>query len=88
MKRSARDKLGHFRKWYGIRKKPNVVHGGSRGDFDSYLFPIKEGSKLGFEVASVKANKSERGSAIDSSPGRFVAKAYRVRDFQIAGGPN
>ena len=54
--------------------------------------------KLAFEVASVKPNKAEGGSAIDSSPGRFVAtgiqlrilirEAYRVRNFQIAGGPN
>jgi uncharacterized protein (TIGR03435 family) len=54
-------------------------------------------AKPAFEVASIKPNKTGIGSAIGGSPTRFVAtgvslrflirEAYRLRDFQIVGGP-
>ena len=51
-----------------------------------------------FEVASVKVNKSGKGEMIRLEPGIFVAEdatlqrlimvAYKLRDFQVSGGPS
>jgi uncharacterized protein (TIGR03435 family) len=56
------------------------------------------GTKPSFEVASVKANTRLGPSVLNKAGSRFVAtalplrplimEAYRVRDFQILGGPN
>src|SRR4051812_28930929 len=53
---------------------------------------------LSFEVASIKSNRSGSGSSSDrTSPGRFTAVnvsahylvelAFRVKPFQVSGGP-
>ena len=59
---------------------------------------IPTSADVAFEVASVKANKSgETSSSTSGRPGQFVATnvtarrliiyAYRLREFQLAGGP-
>jgi len=55
-------------------------------------------TKPSFEVAAIKANKRPGASVLNKAGSRFVAtalplralimEAYRVRDFQILGGPN
>src|SRR4030095_1026851 len=56
------------------------------------------GTKPSFEVATVKPNNRFDPSVLNKAGSRFVAtalplrplimEAYRVRDFQIVGGPN
>ena len=56
------------------------------------------GAKLSFEVATVKPSARPGPSALNKAGSRFVAtalplrplimEAYRIRDFQIVGGPN
>jgi len=61
-------------------------------------FQTLSGTKPSFEVAAVKANTRLGPSVLNKAGNRFVAtalplrplimEAYRVRDFQILGGPN
>jgi uncharacterized protein (TIGR03435 family) len=61
-------------------------------------FQTPSGTKPSFEVAAVKANTRLGPSVLNKAGSRFVAtalslrplimEAYRVRDFQMLGGPN